>query len=189
MKHFTRFSSALCAVITVIVAITGCSAPYTPAPQILPANIKRIFIRPIVNNTPQYGLEDKFTLTLVDEFIRDGRLSVVNSEADADGILAVEINRYILQPLTYDANLVTQQYKLWILINVYLIDKNNNVTLWAEPNLEGIQIFQNGGRTEDEVREVIWNNLSRDVVKRTTSGFGSVSGASERKVSIPEAQQ
>ncbi len=186
-------ASALFAVTAVIVGVSGCSSPYTPAPQILPANIRKIYIRPIVNNTPQYGLEDKFTLTLVDEFLRDGRLSVVNNESSADGVLVVEINRYILQPLTYDANLVAQQYKLWVLASVFFIDKANNVTLWAEPNLEGIQIFQDstlpGGRTEEEVREVIWDNLSRDIVKRTYGGFGSVSGVSERKLPIAPAQQ
>ncbi|MBN1621338.1 MAG: hypothetical protein JW871_01960 [Endomicrobiales bacterium] len=166
--------------------IAGCSSPYAPAPQILPAHIQKIAIRPFVNNTTQYGLEEKLMLKVVDEFVRDGRLVITNNEEEADGVLVGEINRYILQPLTYDQNLVTKQYKLWILLNVYFIDKKDNVTLWSEPNLEGIEIFYDatepGGQTEEEVREMIWENLSRDIVKRTFEGFGSVSGASEKKI-------
>lgn len=169
----------------VLLAVLGCSSPYTPAPQILPANIKTIYIRPFVNNTSQYGLEEKLTLKVVDEFVRDGRLKVVNSEAEADGIIAGEISKYILQPLTYDANMVTEQYKLWVLLNINFIDKAKNITLWTEPNMEGIQIFYDatrGGPTEEEVRETLWDSLARDIVKRTIQGFGSISGASEKKV-------
>ena len=167
------------------IAVLGCASPYTPAPQILPAHIKNIYIRPIVNNTSQYGLEEKLTLAVVDEFVRDGRLKVVNSEAEADGVVVGEISKYILQPLTYDANMVTEQYKLWVLLNVHFVDKVKNVTMWTEPNMEGIQIYYDvsrGGPTEEEVRQTLWASLSRDILKRTMDGFGSVQGASENKV-------
>ena len=69
---------------------------------------------------------------------------------------------------------------------LYFVDKKENVTLWSEPNMEGIQVFYDaskpGGKTEEEVRETIWNNLARNIVKRTIEGFGSVSGASDRKI-------
>jgi hypothetical protein len=174
------------AIIIFVALVSGCASPYTPAPQILPAHIRKIFISPIINNTTQYGLEEKLKLRITDEFIRDGRLEVVNDEAQSNGNLVVEITRYILQPITYDQNLVTQQYKLWILLNAYFVDKVDNVTLWKEPNLEGIQIFYNAtlqnGISEEEARELIWDKLSRDIVKRTIQGFGSVSGANEKKI-------
>jgi hypothetical protein len=169
--------------------LAACAGPYDPAPQILPEHIKKVYVKPISNNTNQYGLEAKFTNAIVDEILRDGRLSLVNSPEEADGVIAGTIKRYILQPLTYDANMVTEQYKLWIIVSVSLVDRENNVTLWTEPNLEGIQIYLDNtkgsfgeGMTEEEAREIIWEKLSRDIVKRTIKGFGSVSSASERKV-------
>jgi hypothetical protein len=39
-----------------------------------------------------------------------------------------------------------------------------------------------GGIPEEEAREILWDLFARDIVKRTIEGFGSVSGASERKV-------
>lgn len=170
-------------------AVTSCSSPYDPAPQILPEHIRKVYIRPFINNTNQFGLEAKFTVAVSDEILRDGRLSLVNTEEEADGILTAQIKRYILQPLTYDANMVTEQYKLWIIVSVSFVDRENNVTLWTEPNMEGIQIYLDAtkgsmgeGMTEEEAREIIWEKLSRDIVKRTIKGFGSVSSASERKV-------
>ena len=170
------------------VFFVSCAAPYDPAPQLLPSYIKTVYVRPIVNNTNQYGLEDKFTKAILDEFMRDGRLSIVTDESEADGVIVCEIKRYVLQPLTYDANMVTEQYKLWILINVYFIDTHENITLWSEPNMEGIQIYADavkvgfGGMSEETAREYIWEKLARDIVKRTVKGFGNAGGISERKV-------
>ncbi|MCL1971577.1 MAG: LPS assembly lipoprotein LptE [Endomicrobia bacterium] len=176
-----------CAVL--MLCLVSCASVYDPAPQILPEHIKKVFVRPITNNTNQFGLEAKFTNAIIDEMLRDGRLSLVNSAAEADGILTGTIRRYILQPLTYDANMVTEQYKLWIIVSVSLVDRENNVTLWTEPNLEGIQIYLDAtrggfgeGMTEEEARELIWERLARNIVKRTIRGFGSVTSVSERKV-------
>lgn len=181
---FKRFLVPL--LLSVLFLIAGCASPYSPAPQILPQHIRKIFIRPIANQTTQYGLEEKLTLKVIDEFVRDGRLAVVNTENEADGVLVCEISRYILQPLQFDANNVAEQFKLWVLLNVCLVDRANNVTLWCEPNLEAVQIFYEatkpGGRTEDEVRENLWEDLSRDIAKRTIQGFGSISGPSEKKL-------
>jgi hypothetical protein len=169
----------------------SCASIYEPAPQILPEHIKKVYIRPFINKTNQFGLETKFTNAVIDEIMRDGRLSVVNTESESDGILTAEIKKYILQPLTYDANMVVEQYKLWIIASVSFVDKENNVTLWTEPNLEGIQIYLDAtkgamgeGMTEDEAREIIWEKLARNIVKRTIKGFGSVSSVSEKKVPV-----
>ncbi|MCL2484924.1 MAG: LPS assembly lipoprotein LptE [Endomicrobia bacterium] len=179
-----------------IFVLTSCASIYDPAPQILPEHIRNVFIRPITNNTNQFGLEARFTNALVDEILRDGRLSVVNSEDEANGMLSITIRRYILQPLTYDVNMVAEQFKLWIIVSVSFIDRENNVTLWTEPNMEGIQIYRDitnrsttdfsmgEGMTEEDARTFIWEKLSRDIVKRTIRGFGSVTSVSERKVPI-----
>jgi len=173
--------------------LASCATEYEPAPQILPAHIRTVFIRPVINNTNQFGLEAKFTNAIADEIMRDGRLSIVNTEREANGVLVVTIKKYILQPLTYDINMVPEQYKLWIIVSVSFVDVNNDVTLWTEPNMEGLQIYRDitkqnsdvalgDGMSEEEAREVIWEKLSRDIVTRTVQGFGSVTSVSERKV-------
>jgi len=188
MRNWLKWFSplALFTVYCSLITVLGCSSPYAPAPQILPAHIRKIAVRPFANNTTQYGLEEKLTLRVINEFVHDGRLQIVNKEEDADGVLGADINRYILQPLTYDKNLVTQQYKMWVLLNVYFIDRVGNVTLWTEPNMEGLQIYydvtQPGGITEEEARGMLWDKLSTDIVKRTVEGFGSVSTPSDNKV-------
>lgn len=176
-------------VLLCVVFFAGCAnsgVTYRPTAQKLPPHIKRIAVRPFVNKTPQFRLEDKLTLRVIDEFLKNGEYRIV-PEASADGIVLGEISRYILTPVQYDANLVPTVYKLDVLLSVKFLDKAYNTLLWHEPALQGIQNYSAstlpGGMTEEEAREVIWNILSRDIVKRTVEGFGSVTSASERRIS------
>jgi hypothetical protein len=171
-----------------LLALTACQKYYyNPAPQVLPSYIQKVSVRPFANHTQQYGLEDKLTLAVQNEFNRDGRWSITTEDL-ADGVVIGDITRYILEPLSYDANHVPTQYKLWILCDVTFYDKVKNQTLWKEPNMNGQITFYvassglPGSMTEEEARETIWDQLSRDIRTRTFEGFGTVTGASEKAV-------
>ena len=171
------------AMVLAAVVFAGC-AEGGPHPKVLPQDAKKVFVKPFVNSTSQSGLEDKITLAVTNEMINDGRYALVNNEKDADGILAGEITKYELQALTYNAAAVTQQYKLFIIVNVHFTDKVKNVALWSEP-MEGVQIYydssQPGGMTEDEARGIIWDNMSRDIVRRTADSFSAATEKTEKK--------
>src|SRR5436190_2086902 len=128
------FLFALCTLHFALIA--GCQKYYyNPAPQVLPSYIGKIAIRAFANHTQQYGLEDKLTLAVQNEFNRDGRWRIT-TEDQADGVLIGDITRYILEPLSYDSNHVPTQYKLWILVDVTFYDKVKNQTLWRESNMD-----------------------------------------------------
>jgi len=164
----------------------GSDIAYRPAAQILPSNIKRIAIRLVVNKTQQFGLEDRFTLRVRDEFLRDGRYPIL-PEDHADGIVLITISRYILSPIQYDANLIPTAYKLRVIVDLQFIDRATNTALWDEKNMEGILTYAAstlpGGKTEEQAREAIWDTLARDVTRRVIEGFGSVTGSSQRVIS------
>ncbi|MFH1541035.1 MAG: LPS assembly lipoprotein LptE [Elusimicrobiota bacterium] len=170
---------------SLLIIFSGCASNYTPAPQVLPQNIKKITIETFKNSTVYYGMEEKLTLTTINEFIGDGRLEVVNSP-ETDGILCGEITRYVLEPLTYDENHIVKEYKLWILISIMLVDRVKNEVIWQEKNLEGSYRFFvpdiPGGISEEEAREIIWEKFARLILKRTIEGFGAVTGISDKKV-------
>ncbi|PKM92928.1 MAG: hypothetical protein CVU80_00810 [Elusimicrobia bacterium HGW-Elusimicrobia-4] len=185
-KEKGRLMTVICNLqFAIFLLIIGCASHYTPAPQQLPQNIRKVAIETFKNSTVYYGMEEKLTLAATNEFIRDGRLEVVNSQ-EADGILRGEITRYVLEPLTYDENHVVKEYKLWILVNIMLVDRLKNEVVWQEKNLEGNYRFfvSNipGGITEEEAREIIWEKLAKAILKRTIDGFGAVTGISDKKV-------
>lgn len=170
-----------------VIGALGCGTDvaYRPTPQILPPNIKRVAIRQIQNKSQQFGLEDKLLLRVRDEFLRNGRYPLL-PESDADGIVAITISRYILTPIQYDATLIPTAYKLRVICDLQFIEKLRNTALWEEKNLEGILTYPAstlpGGRTEEQAREAVWDQLARDITKRVIEGFGSVTGTSERRI-------
>ncbi|HOI42131.1 MAG TPA: LptE family protein [Elusimicrobiales bacterium] len=169
----------------------GPDVVYRPAEQKLPQHIKRIAVRPFVNKTQQFGLEEKLTLKVIDEFLKNGEYGVVQ-ESGAEGVVVGEITHYILTPIQYDVNLVPTVYKLNVLVNVRLLDREANRYLWEEPAMQATKMYSGptlpGGLTEESAREYLWEILAKDIVKRTVEGFGAAGSASQKKVpgAIPE---
>ena len=94
--------------------------------------------------------------------------------------------RGALTTSTYDAANQPLEYRLWVIIDVRFFDRRENRVVWEEPRFEQTYRYfietQPGGMTEEQAREQVWDMLARDIVKRTMEGFGSVTGASTKKV-------
>ncbi|MBU2530000.1 MAG: hypothetical protein KKD35_03075 [Elusimicrobia bacterium] len=175
--------------ICITVLIMGCVSSsdilYTPREQKIPQHIKKLSIRTFSNKTPQFELEEKLTLKVTDEFLKNGEHAIV-TENDAQGIIVGEIKHYILTPIQYDVNMVPTVYKLNVIVSVKFLDKPRNTYLWEEPALQATKIYSElflpGGMTEEAAREFLWEMIAKDIVKRTTEGFGSATSASPRKI-------
>ena len=184
---FRRYSSLLapCSSLAVSLLLAGCPYAYTPSSSVLPQHIRKIGLQPIKNETAFFGLEDKFTLRLQDEFTRGGQYPLVAPDL-ADGILVAKIQRYINEPVTYDQNLIVQEKKMWVLVNIQFWDKIENRIIWEEPNLDATNRYfvssLPGGISEEESRAVIWDKLSRDIYTRVIQGFGSKTGQLQIRV-------
>jgi hypothetical protein len=163
----------------------GCQT-YQHSIQVLPPHIKTLAVKPFDNKTNIYGLEDLLRLEVNNELLKDGRFTITNNIENSDGYIGGEIMYYILQPISYGENFEPQQYKLRLIVNIYFVDKVNNLTLWKEPNLEEVLFFAAptlpGGLTEEEAKRTIVSNLARKIYIRTIEGFGSVTGRSYKKV-------
>jgi len=185
----------IASLLPLLASLTSCAKDeaviYRPSPQTMPANIKKIALRPFQNKTQQFALEDKLTTKVNTRFLTDGTYKITD-EAGSDGILTGEINRYIHVPVAYDSNLIATQYKLDIVVRIAFVETATNTVLWEEKNLVGTVTYPAstvpGGMTEEQARELVWEQLGKKILKRTIDGFGSVTGESPRKIS-PETQQ
>lgn len=176
-------------VAVLLLGATGCggiSGEYVPPSIILPAHIKKISVRPFDNTTSQPAIGNKLWLAVTEEFIRDGRLSFVDDENKADGVVVGTITKYTESELSHDVNLVPREYQLWVIMNLKFLDRSNNQYLWEEPNIEQkLRYFvetEPGGKTTEEAREELWDRFAKDITRRTIEGFGSVTGSSPRAV-------
>lgn len=159
---------------------------YTPQAQIMPQHIKKIAVRPILNRTEVFALEDKFYNELYDTFLRNGMYQIVSENDDAQGVVVTTISRYLNVPIQYDSQLIPTVYKMDIWLDVVFMDATTNTPVWREPALLGSQVYAAstlpGGLTEQQARDTIFEKLSKDIVKRTVDGFGSVRSENKKKV-------
>lgn len=169
-----------------LVACASEGAVYKPQAQIMPQHIKKIAVRQILNKTEVFALEDKFYNTLYDEFLRNGMYQIVPENDGAQGVVVTTISRYLNVPVQYDSQLIPTVYQMNIWLDVVFMDKTTNEPVWREPALMGTQVYAAstlpGGMTEQQARDEVFGQLSRDIVKRTVDGFGSVWSENKKKV-------
>ena len=172
--------------IACVAACASDGAYYKPQAQIMPQHIRKVAIRPILNKTEIFAMEDKLYLQLYDEFLKNGSYQVVKEDDGAEGVIITTITRYLNVPVQYDSQLIPTVYKMDVWLDIVLMDKTTNTPVWREPAFLGTQIYSAstlpGGMTEQQARDLVWQKLSKDIVKRTVEGFGSVMSEDKRKV-------
>jgi hypothetical protein len=163
--------------VTAAFALLGNSCgPYTFTPN-LPGYIKTVAI-PLFKNprTFKYGAERVITDAVIDEFIADGTLDVID-EYDADSKLTGEIVSYKKEALSYDVHELVYEYNLAIVVSVTFQDVRSGEVIWREKSMyESVSYFtvetsEGPAETEDEALERLAEELAQKIVNRTMQGW------------------
>jgi len=160
--------------VMMMLSLAGCTGKQPMS--VLPTYIKKIAVNNFSSNSVQYGIEDKLTKKVIDEFLRDGRLEISKAE-EADALLTGVIVRYELAPVSYDAQSIIEQYKLYIGVDITFKDQVQGTTLWTESNIHEdytYYVTAKAGQlveTENDAQEAVTDLLSRDIVRRTVVGW------------------
>jgi len=122
------------------------------------------------NRTAEYGIRELLTEGVIDRFIKDGSVPVVN-EKRADAVLRGVVTGYRRDPYTYDAAERVKEYKVTITISARLEDAAHRQVIWEDEALEQWGIFEADSETEDQGKERAVAKLAEDVVNRTVKGW------------------
>jgi len=162
----------LCSVIVLILIIISCKY-YTFTPN-LPKYIRNINILPFKNNAFQYGLEIELNQKVVDEFISDGTLKVVDISS-ADAVLSGSIESYRLVPVSYDEYEQVKDYKLEIRLNLRFENKNTKEVIWEDSIIDYVHFYPSGTGggpiNEYDARKELVDKLAKDIVRKTVEGW------------------
>lgn len=152
--------------------VTGCG--YTTK-TILPRGIKTIYVETVKNKIPiselysyQQGLEMDITNAVIARLQRDGNLRVV-AQDKADAILKMDLEAYEQEGLRFNQLEGVEEYRLFIVMKLQLVDAKTNELIWEEPNFSGdseyyvTQIKQIG--EESAVQKAI-TQLAKNIVDR-----------------------
>ncbi len=129
-KKICNFNLLFVFLITVI-SVSSCGYGFRGSGSILPADVKRVYIPAVENNSSESGLTQTLTEALRDEFERYGALYVVDDLSEADAVLLAKITEVKRETRTSTATDNTAlQYDTHLRLSADL-SKTNGQKLWS----------------------------------------------------------
>lgn len=152
--------------IGLVMVLAGCGVySFTPGK----ATISTIALEPFENQTPQYSLADQMTETVIDAFISDGSLKVVESDV-ADAILIGTLTSYERLVHEFDQSDQVAQYKVHIGFDVVLKNPEDQSEIWKiQLALDGI--YDAETETEEDGQRRVGDQLVDAVLNKTTKSW------------------
>ncbi|RME27223.1 MAG: hypothetical protein D6800_05355 [Candidatus Zixiibacteriota bacterium] len=145
---------------------SGCFYSFNPGGR---SEIKSIAVERFDDNTGQFGLADRLTDIVIDEFIADGNLKVV-SAANADAVLQGTLTRYERLPQVFDENDRVQQYKIRLTFEMSLKKVSDGSEYWKEVMTpEGI--YDANSEVEEDGQRRAAAALVEAVLNKTTKSW------------------
>ena len=153
----------MAAVILAMGSLTLASCGYTTR-SMLNSHYRTVYVAPFANkvditnegdSSQKYKvyrpmLENDVTRTVSHRFLMDGNLKPVGQEY-ADLILKGELVEFRRDPLRYKSNDEVDEYRLNVVVNISLWERNADKPLWEEKNFTGnTTYFVNGAAAESE---------------------------------------
>lgn len=119
-----------------------------------------IKINPFTNNTLRYGLEDIFYENTVDEFIRDGRIKLL--EGGAETVLSVVITDYKNKPFTFDEYENIKEYRIDVEFTLSY-QKGDGEGIWERTLKEWVTY--DSSLTEDDGIQSLAEKVASSIVR------------------------
>ncbi len=142
---------------------------------VLPQEMKTIYVDTVKNQIPidhvyayQPGLEIDITNAIIRRLQRDGILQVTTREG-ADVILDSKLIGYEQEGLRFTGLESVEEYRLFIVLNMRLINNKTKEIIWREPNFSGdAEYFVSSVRSlaREEASHRAIDRLARNVVDR-----------------------
>lgn len=119
------------------------------------------------------GLESRITQQVIDEFVRDADVRIESPE-DADLTLEGSIIAYEQEAFRYDEVERVDEYRLYIIMDLFLTDNRSDTILWHEPSFTGeARYFITGPRavSEDEAAIEAIEDLADKILSRVVEDW------------------
>ena len=122
------------------------------------------------NKTLEYGVEERLTDVVVQEFLRDGRLRVVRP-ADADALLVGEIVGYRINGRQYDDQDHAIGFLVEVKVEVRLLDARSGEPLVEPRSFGQAGIFFDSPQPRQNRQEDVFVRLSESIISAYLEGW------------------
>lgn len=155
-------------------AVHGCA--YTAGSSLLPSHLRTIAIPTFENGTTEYLLEKEITQAVIDKFIADNHLRVVDERA-ANSVLRGRIVTYRNAVFGFTGNNRAQEYRVTITVDATFKDLVKNREVWKDPEITKYSNYHvqpvpgDSARTEIQGRRQAVAKIADEILSRTVEGW------------------
>jgi hypothetical protein len=152
------------------------SCAYSTSPALLPSHIKTIAIPEFENQTGEYTLEREITDAVIQRFVSDNHLRVVE-ERVAESVLHGKVVQYRNTVFGISGDTRANEYRVTIAVSVVYKDLVKNREIWNEENLVRTANYyvQNvpgqAAQTELDGRQSAIQKIADEILSRTVQGW------------------
>gem|GEM_PF-1194493 len=168
-----RPSSIVLVLVALSMLLSSCGYRFASMGGIVPEDARTIAVPAFINNTAEPYVDVEVTKAVVDEFLADGRLKVVDADT-ADLVLKGKVTKFEITPSAYSTDNYIQSYTVSIGVNVTVEEVKTHKSIWQETGVGsvfnagyGVSI---GDITATKIaKEAALKNASRDVASTIRS--------------------
>lgn len=157
-------------------AVMTASCGYTSSPALLPSHIKSVAIPVFLNETTEYTLENELTDAVIQTFVEDNHLRIVD-EASANAIIRGTVKTYRNSVFGFQATTGAQEYSVTIGISVLFKDLVKNREIWNEEDMVKSANYYvqdvpgQSAKTEIDGRQEAIQKLADEILTRTVQSW------------------
>jgi outer membrane lipopolysaccharide assembly protein LptE/RlpB len=152
------------------------SCAYSVRTSSLPPHLKTVAIPVFDNATTQYRLEQEITDAVIDRFVRNNQLRVVD-ERSANAVIQGKVMIYRNNVFGFSEQTKAQEYRVTITVSVVFKDLIKNRELWTDENLTKSSNYYvqdvpgQTAKTEIDGRKEAVEKIADEILARTVQGW------------------
>lgn len=151
----------------------GCG--YTASPALLPQHLKTVAIPVFENGTPEAQLEREITDAVIDRFVKDNHLRIVD-EKSANAVVRGRVTQYKNAVFGFSSTAQANEYRVTVGVAVTFKDLVKNRELWNDEIVKTANYYVQdvpgqGAKTELDGRKEAVTKIADEVLSRSVEGW------------------
>jgi len=151
----------------------GCG--YTASPALLPQHLKTVAIPVFENGTPEVQLEQEITDAVIQRFVRDNHLKIVD-EKSANAVIRGKVTQYRNAVFGFSSTAQANEYRVTIGVEVTFKDLVKNRELWSDQLVKSANYYVQdvpgqSAKTELDGRKEAIEKIADEVLSRSVEGW------------------
>ena len=167
------------ALVVIVLTVQGCGYHLVGVSNNLPANLKSLYVAPLVNQSARSEVDQRLTEQISQEWVRRARFQLVSSADKADAVLSGTVKSAVVNPVQFDAQGRATQYQLTVTVDIQLVDRTREkpVVLWRDERFSRNNSYPvdpnatNYFDREVEAMDTLARDMARDLVTTILEGF------------------